>query len=264
MRRKDKALKEYRSKIKDLQIAIDSGVEGRFEEQIEELKEEWVRMGYDLALLETPKGSHQSTSSHKVKKAMQQALDEAMDDRTSWVPHEGFLVHTIYNFIRQFHNGEYILIKGRRINGKPRLEFIMEALEANQKKVEYLIPSCGYGKVEHIVPREEFKDILDTKVYDSPINLKRVPDEGSMVVAIRNLEGRRKVYYCYNYGQVAELPGLQNYSKAYIRQSVRQRRQIAGWDFYPGGDIGEDIRLVEERATENRYIMENELGWLRG
>lgn len=260
MRKKDKELKEYREQWQSLTYMIESGVPGSYEDLRNDLETEATNKGYTLAQLRGTGVEDIVHTTGYIRNYMKQLYETIEDDRDAWVVYKKCQVSIMYNFIRTFHDGEYILLKGKTIKGKPRLDFIMEALEANKKKIEHRIPSCGYGKVEHIVPRDEFVGKLDDVLYDSPLNLQRVP-AGEIILAMRTRGLRVEFRYFSKYEQLAELPELQKYSRTYIRQAVREERQVAGWSLGRISNVF-DTEELETIVEENRLLMED-LGWLK-
>lgn len=262
MRKDRKILKEYKERLEQLQYCIDVGLEGDYEQQRDKLIDEWVKLGNDPSLLlkVVKKDDVISYSPGYLKSFMKKALLQVMDDPTTWVYHNGYQVNTRYNFIRQFHEGEYIMLQeGRTVNGVRRTDFIMEALENNKHKVDYKVPSCGYGRIRHIASRGEFKGNLDKKLFDSPLNLMRVP-EGDTIVAMRTKGQRVEVHYYNSYESLHQHKDLKKYTLSYVRQAVRNERKLGDW-YLAKIDNAFDISIIEQRAEESRELME-ELGWL--
>lgn len=266
MRKNDKELREYKEQWQSLTYMIESGVPGTYEELRNALETEATGKGYTLAQIRGKKDTDDVVryNQHYLHGYIKNLTKEVEENDQTWITHPKFTkfrINTTLNLIKQFDDGNYYNYNDNTIYGIKRLEFIMEALEANEKKIEYPIPSCGYGAIEHIVPPEHFKGNLYKRLYDSPMNLKRVPSE-EMIVAMRTRGLRVEIRYYNSYIDLHQVPELQKYSVAYLRQAVRRDRVVAGWALGRSGFRQKTFKDLEKKAKENKLNM-YELGWLK-
>lgn len=182
-------------------------------------------------------------------------------DGDDWVVYKGLKVHKYYDAIKDMEDD--VLIGYKKIRGLSRKDFIAEAIEHNDSNVDYKIPSFGSGNVYHIMNKEDFKPGLENYLYDSPLNLKRLDDEGYILYIGLN---RNKIQLI-RFDTPRQVAEYFNLNPCYVRQVLRrgESRFKDGYLVKTFQDEFKELKMTDDEfkvCVSNNIREMEERGWL--
>ena len=181
-------------------------------------------------------------------------VKEDLKNSSMWIRYNYHYIHKDTGII--YRDG--VMVKSKRINGVDRSEFIMQALEKYKDEITIEVASDGFGKVEHVNNKMRFKNNLGDLLYNSPYNLKRVPEDGSLLYSgVYNNRIIIKIFH-----DAKEIADYFDTSSNYVRQCIRGGMNFKGGmleilskdkilKYFPGlTKYGELEDMIEENNLE--------------